>query len=76
MPTPTPQQIADAVQIADDLASQAAGQPTDAEALAAKDAALSAMTTARDALVTQNAAIIAKLAIARTAAQSVLDALG
>lgn len=67
MPTPTPQQIADAVQLADDLASKAAGLPTDAEALAAKDAALTAMTDARDLLASQVGTLTAKIVAARAA---------
>lgn len=82
MPTPTPAEIAAAVQAADDLASVAAGQLTDAQALADKDAQISArddhiaaqnvQISARDTLI---ASLQAKIATGKTSAQATLTAL-
>lgn len=76
MTTPTPQEIADAVQLADDLAAKAAGRMTDAEALAAKDDALAAMTAARDAMTAVRDALAAQVDTLTAKIAAAVAALG
>lgn len=66
MTTPTPAEIAAAVQAADDLASVAAGQLTDAQALAAKDAQI----LTRDNLI---ASLQAKISAGKASASTTVQ---
>jgi hypothetical protein len=76
VPTPTPQEIADLVQQADDAASKAAGRMTDTEALAAKDSAITAKDAALTAALAAKGDAEAKVAAVRQSLQNALAALG